>query len=245
MEYDSIFWMAIQSSLVLGLIHGINPCGHSWLVLAPFVVGKKRGRQVSILTGAFLFGTAVACIALGASLGAISQVIPAHMQWWVEIGTGLTLAAIGIVLIVKPSILHSHDHHDHHADKHHAPHEADCACSHHHDGHHPHHQHARKQKITAVALFGVGFVNMIIPCPTVAIMYGYALDSGNIFKASLVFTAYALTTAIAVAAVIYAIFKVTSLLHKFQQHWIENAVMRTAGVLTLLFSSISLAPLLS
>ncbi len=240
MEFDSIFWMAMQSSLVLGLIHGINPCGHSWLILAPFVVGKKGGRQVSLLTLAFLIGTAIACIALGASLGAISQIIPSTMQWWVEIGTGVSLAAIGIVLIVKPTILHSHDHghqHHHDHDEKTTHHGQECSCSHHH--------HSKKEHATAVALLGVGFVNMIIPCPTVAIMYGYALDSGNIFKATLVFAAYALTTALAVAAVIYAIFKVTSLLHKLNQHWIENAVMRTAGVLTLLFSSLSLAPLLS
>ena len=93
-----------------------------------------------------------------------------------------------------------------------------------------------------MALFGVGFVNMIIPCPTVAIMYGYALDSGSITKATLVFTAYALTTALAVAAVIYAIFKVTTLLHKLNQHWVENAIMRTAGVITLVFSTYSLTP---
>ncbi len=238
MEYDSFFWMAMQSSLVLGLIHGINPCGHSWLVLAPFVTGKKDGRQVSFLTIAFLGGTAAACIALGASLGAISQIIPPNLQWWVEVSTGLALAAIGIVLIIKPSILHSHDHDHHdrgmgdHLD-HHGP---GCSCNHH---------HSKTQQLTGLALFGVGFVNMIIPCPTVVIMYSYALDSGNILKATLVFAAYALTTALAVAAVIYAIFKVTSLLHTLNQHWIENAVMRTAGALTLLFSTLTLAPLMA
>ena len=239
MEFDSIFWMAMQSSLMLGLIHGINPCGHSWLILAPFVVGKKRGRQVSFLTLAFLLGTAIACIALGASLGAISQIIPSKMQWWVEIGTSVSLAAIGIVLIVKPSILHNHNHgHQHHEHDEKINHHAqECNCSHHH--------HSKKEHVTAVALFGIGFVNMIIPCPTVAIMYGYGLDSGNIIKATLVFAAYALTTAVTVAAVIYAIFKVTSLFHKLNQHWIENAVMRTAGVLTLFFSTLSLAPLLT
>jgi nickel/cobalt exporter len=243
MEFDSIFWMALQSSLVLGLIHGINPCGHSWLILAPFVVSKKSSRQVSVLTFAFLAGTAMACIALGASLGAISQIIPSNMQWWVEIGTGVSLAAIGIVLIIKPTILHNHDHghqqhrHDHDHDDKSNHHTHECSCS--------HHRHSTKEHATAIALFGVGFVNMIIPCPTVAIMYGYALDSGNIAKASLVFAAYALTTAVTVSAVIYAIFKVTSLFHKLNQHWVENAVMRTAGVLTLFFSTLSLAPLLT
>lgn len=241
MEYDSFFWMAMQSSLILGLIHGINPCGHSWLVLAPFVANKTNGRQVSLLTIAFLGGTAAACISLGVSLGAISQIIPTSLQWWVEVGTGVALAAIGILLIIKPSILHRHDHQ--HQDKdtanHLIHHESVCSCKHH------HHHHSKTQQLTALALFGVGFVNMIIPCPTVAIMYSYALDSGDILKASLVFAAYALTTAMAVAAVIYAIFKVTSLLQKFSRHWIENAIMRTAGLLTLLFSTLTLAPLLA
>ncbi len=31
---ESLFLIALQSSLFLGLIHGINPCGHSWIVLA-------------------------------------------------------------------------------------------------------------------------------------------------------------------------------------------------------------------
>ncbi|PLX50894.1 MAG: hypothetical protein C0613_02350 [Desulfobulbaceae bacterium] len=223
MEYDSFFWMAMQSSLVLGLIHGINPCGHSWLVLAPFVAGKKDAKEVSYLTMAFLLGTAVACIVLGASLGAISQLIPTNMQWWVEIGTGLALVGIGLLLTIRPTILHSHDHDQH-----------------------EHHDHQpgwiKKERVTAVALFSVGFVNMIIPCPTVAIMYGYAIDSGNIVKATLVFAAYALTTAMAVAAVIYAIFKVTGLLHRLRQPWAESVIMCGAGVITLLFATISLVP---
>ena len=39
MEPDHLFWLPPQSSFALGLIHGINPCGRSWLVPAPFVAG--------------------------------------------------------------------------------------------------------------------------------------------------------------------------------------------------------------
>lgn len=30
------FWVALQASIVLGLLHGISPCGHSWPILATF-----------------------------------------------------------------------------------------------------------------------------------------------------------------------------------------------------------------
>ncbi len=228
MAFDSLFIMAIQSSLMLGLIHGINPCGHSWLVLAPFTVGKKSGRQVTLLTIAFLSGTALACLALGASLGAISSFIPPHYQFYVEVATAITLIGLGIVLIVRPNLLHHHDHeHGHHHHDHHC-------------GYQEKPNQAKKQKTTLVALFGIGFVNMIIPCPTVAIMYGYALESGSTMKATLVFGAYAVTTGTTVSLVIYAIYRITSLLKTLSQDWIEATMMRTAGLVTILFSTISL-----
>ncbi len=76
---------------------------------------------------------------------------------------------------------------------------------------------------------------MIVPCPTVAIMYSYALESGSAMQAVSVFASYALGTAIALAGVIFAIYKVTDLIRKLQKPWIEPAIMRTVGVLTITF----------
>lgn len=233
MQFDSLFLMAIQSSLVLGLIHGINPCGHSWLVLTPFVVGNKTGKQTSFLTFSFIAGTTVACLALGASLGAISVLIPSHLQLYIEVATGAFLIVLGMILIIKPHLLHRHAH-DHN--------DGCCHDDHLHHSCESHHKKTIKKKgrTTGLFLFGVGFVNMIIPCPTVAIMYGYAIESGNILNAILVFAAYALTTGIAVGSVIFAIVKISDLLKRLQQDWIEAAIMRTAGLVTVLFSSITL-----
>lgn len=252
MILDNLFWIAFQSSFILGLVHGVNPCGHSWLVLAPFVVGTKDGRKVSFLTITFLLGTTVACLILGVTLGAISQTIPPGFQFWVDIGTAAILIALGAVLVIKPHLLHHHDHdhdHDHkheHGQDHNHGH--DHACSHHH-----HHGEScccptslttaglsKKQTMTGTALFGIGFVNMIIPCPTVAIMYSYALDSGSYLNATAVFGIYALGTSLAVGAVIYAIHKVTTLLKTLCQDWIEGAIMRTAGVMTIFFGAYAL-----
>lgn len=244
-EFDSLFWVAFQSSVILGLVHGVNPCGHSWLVLAPFVVGQKRGGEVAWLTFSFLAGTAVACLVLGMTLGAVSAFIPDSLQFWVDVGTAVILIVLGLVLIVKPGLIHHH-----HDDEHGHDHSHDLDHIHEHEKHHEHsHEHvhlhahpkAKNKKLNGMALFGIGFVNMIIPCPTVAIMYKYALASASAWKASVIFGVYAIATAVAVGGVIYAIFRVTKLLEKLSQDWVETALMRSAGVITILFAGYSLS----
>ncbi len=235
MEFETILLAAIQSSFLLGLLHGINPCGHSWLVLAPFVTGEKNGGRVALLTCAFLSGTALACLALGASIGAISKFVPLYMGTWIEIGTSVILIILGLLLIYNPHLLHNHEHDEHHG----------------HVDEHDHHEckkHSKRGSLSKLhkltkdtkalpfALFGIGFVNMIVPCPTAAIMYGYALNAGSAFTATLVFGTYAISTAIAVGGVIYLIFKATSMANSLQKEWIEPLVMRLSGVIIVFFS---------
>jgi len=309
MLFDSVFIMALQSALALGFIHGINPCGHSWLVLAPFTYGAKSGRHVFSLTSGFILGTTLACIAIGFSLGSISLAIPASFKTAVDLITVGILIVLGLILIIKPHLLHSHDHHghdhshhhehDHHAHDHHThAHGENCCTSHSaagsaccnmhtHEklqpviaemtamaaapaftlgqpvsaatanqssftlgqkvntpkkeyGHSNHHSCgcSASSKITKVTFWGLtvfGFLNMIVPCPTVAIMYSYGLDSGNILKSTLVFLCYALGTGLTLSAVIFAIYKATNALNALNKSWIEPLVMRTAGVLTIGF----------
>lgn len=256
METTQLLSAAIQSSFLLGLLHGINPCGHSWLVLAPFTTGEKNGRRVFLLTTAFLAGTALACLVLGVTLGAISQFIPPAAGKWLEEGTSIILLIIGLLLLYNPHILHSHDHdHEHcHGHDHHDHHD-------HHHGHDHHHDHdccshghnhedtgliARLKRLAAdkqvlpPVLFTIGFINMIIPCPTAAVMYGYALNSGDVVTAVLVFATYAFSTAIAVGAVIYLIFKATSFANSLQKNWVEPMIMRLAGIVIVFFSGYGL-----
>ncbi len=247
MEMEILFLAALQSSFLLGLIHGVNPCGHSWLVLAPFVTGEKRGRRVALLTAAFVGGTAVACLVLGATLGTISSFLPPTASWWVDVVTSLVLLILGVALLYNPELLHSHGHHEH--DHHH---------EHHHEEHHHHHGHDhnvhegqciqpidRQKKWLAPSLFGIGFMNMVIPCPTAAIMYGYAINSGSAVDATLVFGSYAIATAITVGAVIFVIFKVTTMAGKLQKDWVEPLIMRLAGLIIIVFSGYGLYSTLS
>lgn len=228
MEMETLFLAALQSSFLLGLIHGVNPCGHSWLVLAPFVTGEKRGRRVAVLTVAFVGGTAAACLVLGATLGTVSSFLPPTASWWVDIATSLLLLILGAALLYKPALLHNHGHHDT-------------------DHDHDHHDHPKtsgkidhRQKWLAPSLFGIGFMNMIIPCPTAAIMYGYAIKSGSAVDATLVFGSYAIATAMTVGAVIFVIFKVTTMAGKLQKNWVEPLIMRVAGGIIIIFSGYGL-----
>jgi nickel/cobalt exporter len=257
MEFDSIFWVALQSSLILGLVHGVNPCGHSWLVLAPFVYGEKRGRRVLALTLAFISGTTLACLLIGLTLGSVSLAIPESFTLYVDVATFAVLLVLGLILIFRPHLLHSHDHdhghdHDHDHGRHHHAHDHDHD---HHDDHDHGHEHEHgaacgctgrggsvrsARSMTVWGLFTIGFVNMIVPCPTVALMYGYALDSGSVFKGTAVFGVYAVGTGIALGAVIYAIYRAASMVRTLTQEWVEPLVMRTAGVMTIAFGAYSL-----
>ncbi|PLX80448.1 MAG: hypothetical protein C0616_08405, partial [Desulfuromonas sp.] len=171
--------------------------------------------------------------------------IPHSLEEWVHTGTAILLVGLGLVLLIRPQLLHHHHH-----DNHDHGHDHDHGHHHGHEDHehaHPHvHETAgtglvtRKKKLTGATLLGIGFVNMIIPCPTVAIMYTYALDSGSVVKSTAVFAIYALGTAVAVAGVIYAIYRVTRLLKTLAQEWVEALVMRVAGLITILFAGYSL-----
>lgn len=243
---DSLFLVALQSSMFLGLIHGINPCGHSWVVLAPFVAGDTSGKRVFVLTTAFILGTSAGCLAIGALLGSVSATLPESIRSITDTVTAGIIILLGAILLWRPHLLHNHDHdhdhhhghdHDHHHDDHH-DHDhhhdhAECHC-HEHDHHHSATPLSAKRS-TVWGLAILGFVNMIVPCPTVAIMYTYALESGSTFHAVSVFASYAIGTGFALGGVIYAIYKFTGLMRKLQRPWVEPAIMRSVGVLTIFF----------
>lgn len=236
MTHEHIFLVALQSSLMLGLIHGINPCGHSWLALAPFVSGERDGRRVLKLTLAFVGGTALACLVIGLTLGAVSTLFPPAFAGWMDRLAAGIIVALGLVLLIRPHLLHSHDHEEAHHHDH--PHTHHHEHAHQHD-HGPHHAD-RLHKAAAPGLFAFGFLNMIVPCPTVAIMYSYAINSGSVWKSTAVFGAYAATTALAVGAVIWGLFRAVSWAGRLNNPHIEEWILRGIGLMTMAFGLYSL-----
>lgn len=287
MIFDTAFWVALNSCLVLGLVHGVNPCGHSWIVLAPFIAGDTSGKRVAFLTASFFGGTALACLLIGLTLGAFSGWLLPYMGSWMDLLTNGIIVLIGTVLLIKPALLHSHDHnhdHDHSHEHDHALNHEDYQCeksihahadgsrpadhslhshpnaSRHHNtsGHHDHHSSHNTHRshhhaepchscachapsagsatatgVKATGLFTFGFFNMIVPCPTAAVMYGYAVQSGSPLTSTLIFGAYAAGTGLSLAVVVWAIFRFTGLLKKMDNHRLEAGVMRVIGLLTM------------
>ena len=279
MDETTLFLVAMQSGLMLGLIHGVNPCGHSWVMLAPFVAGESSGWRVTRLTSAFIIGTSVGCLVIAAALGALSAGLPDSVRQMVDIATAGIIMLLGFIMVVRPHLLHNHDHehgHDHrhlHANEDHGGactghdhHDHDhandhfCACveyGHHaHDHAHddPNHDHqthacgcaghahgvSKLRVATAWGLATLGFVNVIVPCPTLAMMYHYAIDAASVPRAMGVFGAYAVGTALALGGVIFLIYRVATMVRRLQQPWVEPLVMRTVGVMTVAFGAWSL-----
>ncbi len=222
MPLDAMFFVALQSALVLGLIHGVNPCGHSWVVLAPFVVGDRNPARVAVLTASFILGTSLGCLAVGLILGLLSSGLPDSTRVVADLATAGILIVLGGLLLWRPHLLHGHDPHDHGHD-----HGRQCGA-------------LSARTVTAWGLGTLGFVNMVVPCPTVAILYSYALRSADAAKSVAVFGVYAVGTGLALAAVIFAIYKITGLMRKLRKPWVEPLVMRLAGLLTVGFGVYSL-----
>ena len=250
MDETTLFLVAMQSGLMLGLIHGVNPCGHSWVMLAPFVAGESNGWRVTRLTSAFIIGTSVGCLAIAAALGALSAGLPDSVRQVVDIITAGIIMLLGFIMVVRPHLLHNHDHeHDHgHGHDHEHGHDSPCACTDHKQHDHIRacgcagHAHgvSRLRVVTAWGLATLGFVNVIVPCPTLAMMYHYAIDAASVPRAMGVFGAYAVGTALALGGVIFLIYRVTTMVRRLQQPWVEPLVMRTVGVMTVAFGAWSL-----
>ncbi|WP_298439030.1 sulfite exporter TauE/SafE family protein [uncultured Ferrimonas sp.] len=247
MQLDTMFYLALQSSLLLGLVHGVNPCGHSWLVLAPFVAGSRDGKRVFRLTSAFILGTTAGCLAIGLALGLLSAGLPPQVLVVTDLVTAVIIISLGAILLWRPHLLHSHDH-DHDHDHGHAHNHGHSHASHHqhghgqghgHEHHHDHHHSkaSNKRSATVWGLASIGFVNMIVPCPTVALMYSYAINSASAANSVAVFAIYALGTGVSMAAVIYAIYRATNAMRQLQKPWVEPLIMRSVGVLTIAFGS--------
>lgn len=66
-------------------------------------------------------------------------------------------------------------------------------------------------------------------------MYSYSLESGSTFESVAVFGSYALGTAIALAGVIFMLYRVTRFVRRLEKPWVESVIMRTVGVLTVFF----------
>jgi nickel/cobalt exporter len=80
-------------------------------------------------------------------------------------------------------------------------------------------------------MFSLGFINMIIPCPTAAMMYTYALVAKSIPVGTTIFLAYALATSLVLLIITYFLGKATLFFKKLGQEKYEVLITRISGAL--------------
>ncbi len=224
---EMTFVVALQASIVLGLLHGITPCGHSWPILAPFCITAKGMKKCLMVWFFFCLGTTVACLFLGVVFGALGSIVPHSWDIYFGIGTALILVILGIIVVCKPHWLHFEDEEE---------------------------EEVLKQALTDKeqaflfttskrrfkhgiywGMFSLGFVNMIIPCPTASVMYSYALVAKSITVGSIIFLGYAISTSLVLLIITYFLGKATLFFKKFGQEKYEVLITRVSGILIALF----------
>lgn len=216
------FIVAIQASIVLGLLHGISPCGHSWPILAPFCITAKSMKKCINVWFFFCLGTTVACVILGVIFGALGSFIPPSWDIYFGMGTAGILVVLGMVLIFKPYWLHFEEGDEEEALQL-AFNNTEQALR----------STSSKRKFKHGiywGMFSLGFINMIIPCPTAGVMYTYALVAKSIPVGTTIFLAYALATSLVLLIITYALGKATLFFKKLGQEKYEVLITRISGV---------------
>jgi nickel/cobalt exporter len=223
------FVVALQASIMLGLLHGISPCGHSWPILAPFCITAKGMRKCINVWFFFCLGTTLACLLLGVIFGALGSFIPPSWDIYFGMGTAAILVILGIVVIFKPHWLHFEDEEEEEALKEVLDSDSTEKAI-------QFTTNKRKFKHGIYwGMFSIGFVNMIIPCPTAGVMYTYALVSKSIPVGTVIFLAYALATSLVLLIITYSLGKATLFFKKLGQEKYEVLITRISGALIAAF----------
>ena len=216
------FIVALQASIMLGLLHGISPCGHSWPMLAPFCITAKSMRKCINVWFFFCLGTTIACMVLGVIFGMLGSFIPPSWDIYFGVGTACILVVLGVVVIFKPHWLHFEDEEEEEVLKKSLD-SAEQALQ--------FTTNKRRFKHGIYwGMFSIGFINMIIPCPTAAVMYTYALVAKSVPVGTTIFLAYALTTSLVLLIVTYSLGKATLFFKKLGQEKYEVLITRISGV---------------
>jgi len=221
------FVVALQASIILGLLHGISPCGHSWPMLAPFCITAKGMKKCINVWFFFCLGTTSACVFLGIIFGALGSIVPPSWDVYFGIGTACILVVLGIIVIFKPHWLHFEDEKEEEilkeslSDREKALQFTD--------------NKNRFKHGIYWGMFSIGFFNMIIPCPTASVMYTYALVAKSITVGTVIFLAYALATSLVLLVITYFLGRATLFFKNLGQEKYEVLITRISGALIALF----------
>lgn len=158
---------ALAIAVGLGAFHALEP-GHGKTLVAAYLVGSHGTIKHAVLLGLIVTAAHTAGVYL---LGAITlyasrYIVPERLYPWLGALSGLMIAALGLVLLIrryqgKDGLLGHNHHHEHEHGHHH---------HHHHHGGHSHHHHDADEKVSLKQLLALGISGGIVPCPAALVV---------------------------------------------------------------------------
>lgn len=135
--------MAALIAAALGGLHALEP-GHGKTIVAAYLVGSQGSAAHALLLGLIVTLTHTAGVyALGLlTLYASKYIVPDHLYPWLGIGSGLTIALLGLYMLGRRYAGHGHTHgHHHHLGFGGHSHDHELEVHSHEHRHHPGHSH--------------------------------------------------------------------------------------------------------
>jgi nickel/cobalt exporter len=170
-----IILLALAVAVGLGAFHALEP-GHGKTLVAAYLVGSRGTVRHAFLLGLIVTAAhTVGVYLLGAlTLYASQYVVPERLYPWLGVISGVMIASLGAVLLVRrylgKDLISSHHHHhradhSHGSDHHHHHHD-----NHAHDHGHTHHHHDLNQRVSLRELLALGISGGIVPCPAALVV---------------------------------------------------------------------------
>lgn len=184
--------------------------------MVPLALGGIKTRAMYRLALVYSLGMLVTAAATGALLGLIFTQIPEGWHQGIEIMLGSALLVMGIAFMLRPLSVH---------------HAIDHICS---EECQSGEEKALLRSGTSGAMFVLGAMSMLIPCPTNAWFYIAAPTlSRSPLTGALVFSVYALFTGVAVTVVAVAMVRARGLIEALERRGFRMLILRLSGIIVL------------
>lgn len=238
--------LALVTAAVLGAFHALEP-GHGKTVVAAYLVGSRGSAWHALILGVVVTISHTAGVYLlgGVTFYASNHVVPEKLYPWLSLGSGLTIAVLGLVMFARRFGGVGDHHHGPGGHHHHGPlghthaHEADHA--HAHDGLPPHtHEPGEghtQSPVSLRALVALGISGGIIPCPAALVVLLTALSMHRVGFGLVLIVAFSLGLAAVLVAIGILMVYAGRLMTRFREDgpWIQRWLpLTSSAVMTLL-----------
>jgi ABC-type nickel/cobalt efflux system permease component RcnA len=243
--------VALVVAAVLGAFHALEP-GHGKTVVAAYLVGSRGTARHALILGLIVTASHTAGVYLlgGVTFYASQYVVPDRLYPWVALGSGLTIAALGLSLFLRRyaggALAHAHHHHGGLAHSHAVAHVHDHDHPHGGDGHQEHHH--EPGSVSLRQLWALGITGGIVPCPAALVVLLSALSLRRVGFGLLLIVAFSVGLALVLILIGMLMVYARRLVVRFDEsgplvtRWLP---LTSSAVMTLLGVSIAVQALAS